>query len=131
MSSLHVYCRRCRKEVPSTACDPSGLCVVCLTSDAVAADKAEYQRLWAKRARYLAKGIDVRPVEKQCFKVATRLGNKVHARIANSQQAIAILNAHLEEARNTVERGQARPRIVIPGVGDMLKVRNQLQARSA
>ena len=123
-SGLRTYCRRCRKEVPAAACDLSGLCVVCLSSDAVQDEKAEYQRLWAKRARYIQAGISVKPVEKQLAKVAERLGDKVHARIGNPQQAIAILNAHLEEARNRVERGDPHPRILIPRLGDMLAKNN-------
>jgi hypothetical protein len=118
MSKLRLYCRRCQKEVPSAAADPSGLCVICITSDDVATDKVEYQRQWAKRARYLAKGVNVAPVQKQCAKLATRLGNKVHARISNPKLAISIINAHLEEARNVVERGQPHPRIMLPKPGD-------------
>lgn len=124
MSKLLTYCRRCRNEVPVQACDLSGLCVVCLTSDAVAVDKADYQRLWKKFRGYERKGVDCTHVKEQLARVAKRLGDKVHARIGNPQQAIAILNAHLEEARNTVERGQARPRIVIPRLGDMLAKNN-------
>jgi hypothetical protein len=126
MSKLLTYCRRCRHEVPVQACDLSGLCVICLTSDAVAVDKADYQRLWKKFRGCERKGVDCTNVKEQLARVARRLGDKVHARIGNPQQAIAILNAHLEDARNVVERGSARPRIVLPTAGAMLAKNNPL-----
>lgn len=116
--SIQLVCRRCAKETPAQACDKTGLCVVCITSDAVQPFKAEYMRLWKKRARYLAKGVDCRPVEKQCATVARRLGDQVHARISNPGTAIAILNAHLEEARTQAEHGTTR--ILVPKAGSML-----------
>lgn len=126
MAQLHIYCRRCRTEVPSNAADPTGLCVICLTSDAVASDKAEYQRVWARYMRYKANPRirSLVKLEKQLTGIARRLGDKVHARIPSPQHAIAIINAHLEEARNTVERGAARPRIILPTTGDMLAKNN-------
>lgn len=93
--------------------------MVCLTSGVVAPLKAEYQRLWAKRQRYMAAGVNLRPVESQLATVARRLGDKVHARIANPEQAIAIINAHLEDTRNRVEH-PTRSRILLPKPGDMV-----------
>ncbi|HEV2036903.1 MAG TPA: hypothetical protein VGU71_22355 [Candidatus Dormibacteraeota bacterium] len=115
--SIQLICRRCAKETPAQAC-VNGLCIICVTSDAVGPFKAEYGRLWKKRSRYLAKGVDCKPVEKQLTSVARRLGDQVHRRIANPSTAIAILNAHLEEARTQAERGTTR--ILVPKPGSML-----------
>jgi hypothetical protein len=120
MSNLRVICPECGEESLTSGADHKGRCVVCLTSELVAPLKAEYLRLWAKRSRYQAAGVNLRPVESQLATVARRLGDKVHARIANPEHAIAILNAHLEEARNIVERGAAKPRILLPRPGDMV-----------
>lgn len=117
-AELRVLCRRCGKETPSRAADHTGLCVICVTSDDVAPLRSEYERLWAKRRRYLAAGVNLRPVESQLATVARRLGDRVHRRIASPEQAIAILNAHLEDARNHVERGSSC--IVLPKPGYLL-----------
>src|SRR5579859_5022468 len=120
MAELHVICRRCGKESPSTAADRTGLCVICIVADAVAPLKAEYRRLWAKRLRYLKRGgIALGHVEKQLTRVARRLGDQVHGRISNPELAIATINAHLEQVREEVERPNAR--IHLPKSGDMTR----------
>jgi hypothetical protein len=119
MSDLRVICPTCGEESLASAADHRGRCVVCVTSEDVADLKAEYKRLWAKRGRYIQRGISVRHCEAQLATVARRLGDRVHRRIANPEQAIPILNAHLEDARNQVEH-PTRSRILLPKPGDMV-----------
>lgn len=120
MSDLRVICRRCAKESPSDACDATGLCALCLVGDLVEPLKTEYRRLWAKRLRYShRRSIGLTAVEKQLARVARRLGDQVHAHIANPQLAIATINAHLEEVRNEIERPNAR--IHLPRPGDLTR----------
>jgi hypothetical protein len=118
-SRLVTYCTRCGTESLTANIGKDGVCVICLTADAVEPLKAEYQRLWAKRARYMKAGVNLRPVESQLATVARRLGDRVHARIGKPEFAIQILNAHLQDARDVVERG-SESQIIIPKPGDML-----------
>jgi hypothetical protein len=115
MATLQLLCRRCGREVPSNAADHSALCVICIVADAIASLKADYERNWAKRARYLRAGVSTIPVERQLTKLARKLGDQVHARIVNPQLAIPIINAHLQEARDNVERPSKRIHLPRPG----------------
>src|SRR5258708_2203761 len=116
--NLITNCPQCQKPTDERGRD--GLCAFCLLDEVIQPLKTEYIRLWAKRARYSKARVNLRPVESQLAIVARRLGDKVHARISNPEQAIAMINGHLENARNIVEH-PTMSRILLPKAGDLAR----------
>lgn len=114
-TGIRVACVRCSQEVDSSQRHSSGLCGLCLVRDEVAPILAEYGRQWLKDRRYRAKGASCAAIEKQMYRLATRVGDRVHDRVANFDLAVQLINGLLAEARDQAAAKGSRIRIAAPG----------------
>lgn len=114
MTAIRVLCRGCRQEVNSAECTDL-LCTTCVALELVAPELAEYQRLWAKRNRYRRARAPHFALDQQLRRLAQRISQKVHGRIAKPSLAAEALNAALERARQAAD--SAGGRILVPRYG--------------
>lgn len=97
-----VLCKgACGQEVAAAELDSTGVCALCQIMVQVAGHYEEYRRLWAKRRRYLVKGLPAASLEKQLGKVVGRIAAICHAKLPVSG-AIKLVNEICERARAEV-----------------------------
>ncbi len=94
MSSLIVFCTRCRREVRHGE-TRDGLCVRCRVEDATRESRAEVKRLQEKQRRYRARGTDVTSLERQLDRARQRLVREAYA-VQPDKEALAQLLSDLE-----------------------------------
>jgi hypothetical protein len=108
MSDLLTLCSRCGKDGKASLSDKQGLCSFCQLDDEIKPLLNDYARLWGKHKRYAKAGVGLFNCEKQMTGVARRIGDRIHARIADSKVAVDLINLALEKARSHAERGRSR-----------------------
>lgn len=89
MSSLIVFCARCRREVRHGE-TREGLCARCRVEDATREGRAEVKRLQEKQRRYQARGADVSSLERQLDRTRQRLVREAYA-VVPDKEALAEL----------------------------------------
>ena len=115
MTAIRVVCRSCGSEVNSAEVDREMRCVTCVARQLVGPTVREYERLWAKRARYSRSRAPHAALDHQIGRLAIRIGKQVHQRVRPDERAAEVLNLILSEARQRADSSGGR--ILVPRVG--------------
>lgn len=105
-AGIRVVCRGCAREVDSAEVDRQVRCAPCSAVASCGELLGQYERLWAKRERYLrARWAASTQVEKALARQVQRLAERLHGRISNVELARETLNGALEGARQRATGG--------------------------
>jgi hypothetical protein len=115
VTAIRVRCQGCGAEVNFAECDRNLRCVTCVAVAAIGQDLQEYQRLWAKRARYARQHIALGGADRQLTRLSIRMSKRLHEHIRDVELATKTLNEQLECARQRADT--AGGRILVPRSG--------------